>query len=88
MTPDEALAAAWTYCAPSREKSTPYPRGFWPDVARVAIAMVTQNTTTPNLDFTPTRCSNAGLNKPRSARRGTAKTRAENTAALLAELGL
>lgn len=56
MTTDEALSLAWTYCAPNRTQSV-FPRGFWPDVARVAIAMFEQQTEHPNLDFTPTRCA-------------------------------
>ena len=58
MTPDQALSAAWTYCAPNRLKLTnaDWPRGFWPDVARVAMAMYTQDTTVPQLDFRPCMC--------------------------------
>lgn len=58
MTPDECLSAAWTYCAPNRYKITDadFARGFWPDVARVAMAMFVQQTTAPELDFRPTSC--------------------------------
>ena len=55
MTSEEALAAAWTYCAPNRAPDV-FPRGFWPDVARVAMEMFAQQSTTPVLDFQPTRC--------------------------------
>ena len=60
MTPDEALAAAWTYCAPGRLKQPelPYggfPTGFWPDVARVAVEMIMQDTFEPQLNFRPAR---------------------------------
>lgn len=55
MSPNECLALAWTYCAPKRIPSE-FPRGFWPDVARVAMAMFEQQTAEPVLDFRPTRC--------------------------------
>lgn len=97
---NEALAAAWTYCAPARAKDIPYPRGFWPDVARVAVAIYEQQSLTPTLDFHPTR-SGHGFNEPESTgenatkrrgknSRGTSTTsaseRAANTARLLAML--
>lgn len=63
MTSDEALAAAWTYCAPNRERSA-FPCGFWPDVARVAMAMFEQQTTVPALDFQPTRCERGNAPEP------------------------
>lgn len=56
MSPDKALALAWTYCAPGRDKSQQFVRGFWPDVARVAMEMFAQQTPTPKLDFIPSRC--------------------------------
>lgn len=55
MTPSESLSLAWTYLAPGREQSA-FPHGFWPDVARVAMAMFEQQSTDPKLDFRPTRC--------------------------------
>lgn len=55
MTIDEALALAWTHCAPNREPKA-FPRGFWPDVARVACAMFEQQTAEPQLSFRPTMC--------------------------------
>lgn len=64
LTYDEALSLAWTYCAPNRLQSQ-FPRGFWPDVARVAIAMFDQQTEHPNLDFTPTRCARGSYPEPR-----------------------
>lgn len=65
MTTDEILEAAWTHCAPGREKSIPFPRGFWPDVARVAVEMALQDTLEPNLDFTPTHSSRGGFEQPK-----------------------
>jgi hypothetical protein len=59
LTADECLSLAWTYCAPNRLKFTEgddFARGFWPDVARVAMAMFEQQSATPTLDFRPTRC--------------------------------
>lgn len=58
MTPDECLSAAWTYCAPNRLAitSADFARGFWPDVARVAMAMFVQQSASPTLDFRPTSC--------------------------------
>ena len=56
LTREQALALAWTYCAPNRVPSD-FPRGFWPDVARVAMEMFTQQTATPELSFRPTMCS-------------------------------
>lgn len=65
MTTEEALSAAWTYCAPSRSKEFNFPRGFWPDVARVAVEMVVQDTFEPSLDFIPTTCSRGGFERPK-----------------------
>jgi hypothetical protein len=61
MTTEECLAEAWTFLAPQRTKQPELPfggfvRGFWPDMARVAIAMFEQQTKHPTLDFRPTRC--------------------------------
>lgn len=63
MTSEEALAAAWTYCAPNRAPGV-FPRGFWPDVARVAMEMFTQQTTNPRLDFRPTMCERGNAPEP------------------------
>jgi hypothetical protein len=67
MTPDECLSLAWTYCAPNRAKFTDadFARGFWPDVARVAMAMFAQQTGTPSLDFRPTMCQRGNAPEPR-----------------------
>jgi len=67
LTPDECLSAAWTYCAPNRAKFTnaDFARGFWPDVARVAMAMYTQQSTTPELDFRPCMCERGNSPEPR-----------------------
>lgn len=80
LSVDEALSAAWTHCAPSRDKSLGFPRGFWPDVARVAVEMMAQDTTEPNLDFTPTRCARGGFEAPRE------KNRAKLTESILNDL--
>lgn len=42
-----------------------FPRGFWPDVARVAVEMAKQDTLTPVLDFRPTHCSRGGFEQPK-----------------------
>lgn len=55
MTSEEALSFAWTHCAPQRSPDA-FPQGFWPDVARVAMAMFEQQTPNPVLDFRPTKC--------------------------------
>jgi hypothetical protein len=60
MTPDECLSAAWTHLAPNRAP-VPFPRGFWPDVARVAVAMMEQQTEFPVLDFRPTMCERGSM---------------------------
>lgn len=65
MTTDEILSAAWSHCAPSRDKEIFFPRGFWPDVARVAVEMALQDTLEPKLDFRPTHCSRGGFEQPR-----------------------
>lgn len=59
MSPDECLSAAWTHCAPNRAKGS-FPRGFWPDVARVAMEMFAQQTMNPKLSFRPTMASRGG----------------------------
>ena len=66
LTVDKALSAAWTFCAPERDKAMPFPRGFWPDVARVAAEMMAQDTLEPNLNFTPTKCSRGGFERPKT----------------------
>ena len=39
MTPDDYLIAAWLRGAPNALVTNGFPRGFWPDVARVAVEM-------------------------------------------------
>lgn len=56
LTPNDCLAAAWTYCAPNRLQSVQFPTGFWPDVARVAMEMFAQQTTRPTLAREPSKC--------------------------------
>lgn len=63
---DTALDAAWTLCAPERDKSQPFPRGFWPDVARVAGQMIVQDTLEPVLNFQPTHCGRGGFESPKT----------------------
>jgi hypothetical protein len=72
MTPDECLSLAWTYCAPNRLKLTEpnsFARGFWPDVARVAMAMYAQQTAQPTLDFRPTSCERGSAPEVRVVRK-------------------
>lgn len=90
---DEALAAAWTICAPSRAIDQSFPRGFWPDVARVAAEVIAQQSLQPQLDFRPTTCAQGSYPEPRSTeparnRRGklSKAEKAENTRRLLAAL--
>lgn len=65
MTTEEILIAAWKRCAPSADVSKGFPRGFWPDVARVAVEMQRQGTLEPVLDFEPTPCSRGGFEAPK-----------------------
>lgn len=65
MTPDECLSAAWTYCAPNRLETVSFCTGFWPDVARVAMAMYAQQTDKPELDFEPSKCTRGNAPEPR-----------------------
>jgi hypothetical protein len=53
---EEILLAAWKHCAPAATTEGGFPRGFWPDVARVAVEIAIQGTTEPELDFRPTCC--------------------------------
>lgn len=39
MTIDDILIAAWLRGAPNALVTKGFPRGFWPDVARVAVEM-------------------------------------------------
>ena len=93
MTADEALAAAWTYCAPQRRKDIAYPQGFWPDVARVAVEMALQETLHPELGtFRPTMCLVGNSPEPaqtkskKAAGKISSSEKARNTALLLAAL--
>lgn len=56
LSTDAVLLAAWNTLRTHQdgEKLTPFPRGFWPDVARVAVEMMKQQTLDPELDFRPT----------------------------------
>jgi hypothetical protein len=62
---DEILLAAWKHCAPTAAVENGFPRGFWPDVARVAVEMEKQQTLEPVLDFKPTMCQRGGFERPR-----------------------
>lgn len=101
MTPDEALALAWTKCCPTRNKIAElpfggFPTGFWPDVARVAMHyFVTQDADAePPFRYTTAgRGSNDGhprtpgeFSRPRSRGKLSAEEKRANTAALLAKL--
>lgn len=61
---DVALRAAWKLCAPTANTEH-FPRGFWPDVARVACEIIRQNTLEPVLDFKPTKCTRGGFESPK-----------------------
>ena len=65
MTTDEILKAAWKLCAPEANIEQDFPRGFWPDVARVAVEMCLQATYTPQLNFRPTHSSRGGFEQPK-----------------------
>ncbi len=65
MTTDEALALAWTYCAPNRSQCD-FPRGFWPDVARVALEIFEAQTNDVVLDWQPTRCERGSYPEPKA----------------------
>lgn len=56
LSTDAVLQAAWKALRTHTEGQTltPFPRGFWPDVARVAVEMMKQKTLDPVLDFRPT----------------------------------
>jgi hypothetical protein len=56
MTSENYLIAAWLRLAPNASTSAGFPRGFWPDVARVAVEMALAGDTRVALSFTPTRC--------------------------------
>jgi len=64
-TTDEILTAAWKLCAPTATVEQGFPRGFWPDVARVAVEMALQNTLEPILNFAPTKCGRGGFEAPK-----------------------
>jgi hypothetical protein len=95
LTTEQLLLAAWKSLAPGADTSRGFPRGFWPDVARVALEMQRQQTITPTLDFQPTTCGRGDwpeetrlvTERPaRSKSTVSAATRAANTARLLAAL--
>jgi len=98
MTPtcaEDYLKAAWRRLAPAANTSC-YPRGFWPDLARLAVEMALAGDTTISIDWRPTLCTRGSWPEPapRSpraegrSRRGkiSAAERAANTANLLAKL--
>jgi hypothetical protein len=69
MTADEILEASWRSLADNPKLDNGFPRGFWPDLARVAVEMALQGTLTPELDFRPTRSGSITV----SVRRGKEK---------------
>jgi hypothetical protein len=54
MTREEILQAAWRSLAANPSMPNGFPRGFWPDLAAVAVEMALQGTLEPELDFRPT----------------------------------
>ena len=61
---EKLLEAAWTELAPGRI-SGPFPRGFWPDVARVALYRAFKL----ELNFRPTVCTRGSAPVTRRAKR-------------------
>lgn len=55
MTVDEILIAAWLRGAPNALIANGFPRGFWPDVARVAVEMALEQP----ISIRQTMCSRA-----------------------------
>jgi hypothetical protein len=92
VTAEQILCAAWSSSAPGRDPNLDFPRGFWPDIARLAVEMALQDTLQPNLDFTPTRCAKGNFPQPAntpgksSAGKISPSAKAANTAALLAAI--
>lgn len=56
MTPDDYLIAAWRRCAPNALVERGFPRGFWPDVARVAVELALAGRLDAPLSFRPCMC--------------------------------
>lgn len=81
------LIRAWKRCAPGCTADRDgFPRGFWPDVARVAVEMAMAEDPEVELSFRPTMAgtrSELGIPYQPAAPRSKAKSRAEKTAALL-----
>lgn len=75
----EAFDLAWRRLAPCAPRDLPAPTGFWPDVARVAVAIALSGDPDVPLDFSP---HTFQLIPTTSIK----ETRAANTAALLAKL--
>lgn len=88
------LLAAWNRLAPGADTSRGFPRGFWPDVGRVAVEMALAQDVNVELSFRPTMCVRGSWPEPRTSRTGTkshdgkisAAARAANTARLLVVL--
>ena len=55
MDRETILCAAWKALAHNPKLDNGFPRGFWPDLAAVAVEMALQGTLDPQLDFRPTR---------------------------------
>lgn len=89
------LKAAWKRLAPAADTSR-FPRGFWPDLARVAVEMALAHSADISLNWQPPMCTRGSWPEPepRPPRTGTrsrggkisAAERAANTAKLLAAL--
>lgn len=83
MTPpnvEAILQRAWSTVAP-QHNPTPFPRGVSQDLARVAVYLALDIP----LDFRPCICTYGSGPEP-TQRKSKSKTRAENTATLLALL--
>ncbi len=80
------LTQAWRRLSPKAPITSGFPTGFWPDVARVAVLMAMAEDTEVELPFEPHGCLLDTVTNPPSQQKSKAKTKAENTAALLAKL--
>lgn len=64
MDRDAILAAAWKALAANPDVvNNGFPRGFWPDLAAVAVEMCLQRTLDPVLNFRPTRSGDVFMYK-------------------------
>lgn len=70
LTTDEILGAAWRALAENPNMDKGFPRGFWPDLARVGVEMALQGTLEPMLDFRPTRSGDVTVSHRRGVAQG------------------